>query len=222
MTEFLEKVGLTSQMFTSIIITIVLCVLAIIAGRRIQTIPSGFQNIVEMAMEKLYGFFEGVMGKYLCKKYFPLIATFFIYILFSNYIGLLPAAGHVPGLAAPTSTVNCTAAMALVAFIAMIGIGIYEHHGLGYFKHWFEPFVFLFPVMILEDLVKPVSLTLRLYGNVFGEETVATAFFDMVPIGLPVIMQLLAVLMSLIQAFVFALLAAIYITEACPEEEEHL
>ena len=82
MTEFLEKVGLTSQMFTSIIITIVLCVLAIIAGKRIQTIPSGFQNIVEMAIEKLYGFFEGVMGKYLCKKYFPLIATFFIYILF--------------------------------------------------------------------------------------------------------------------------------------------
>ena len=74
--------------------------------------------------------------------------------------------------------------------------------------------------MVLEELVRPVSLTLRLYGNVFGEETVTASFFDLVPIGLPVIMQILGVLMGLVQALVFALLASIYITEAA--ETEHL
>ena len=76
--------------------------------------------------------------------------------------------------------------------------------------------------MLLEDLVKPVSLTLRLYGNIFGEETVTSSFFNLVPIGLPVVMQMLSVLMGLVQALVFALLTGIYIKEALPEEEEHL
>ena len=220
MTKFLETIGITSGMFTSIIITVVLCVLAIIAGRRIQTIPLGLQNVVEMAIEKLYGFFEDIMGKRTCKRYFPLVGTLFIYILISNYTGLLPAAGHVPGLAAPTSSINCTMAMAVIVFVATQAIGIREHHGPGFFKHLFKPFAFLFPLMVLEELVRPVSLTLRLYGNVFGEETVTASFFDLVPIGLPVIMQILGVLMGLVQALVFALLASIYITEAA--ETEHL
>ena len=80
----------------------------------------------------------------------------------------------------------------------------------------------LLPLMLLEDLVKPVSLTLRLYGNIFGEETVTSSFFNLVPIGLPVVMQMLSVLMGLVQALVFALLTGIYIKEALPEEEEHL
>ncbi len=71
--------------------------------------------------------------------------------------------------------------------------------------------------MILEDLIKPISLTLRLYGNVYGEETVTASFFDLIPIGLPVVMQALSVLMGLVQALVFSLLAAIYIKEALPE-----
>ena len=76
--------------------------------------------------------------------------------------------------------------------------------------------------MLLEDLVKPVSLTIRLYGNIFGEEMVTAAFFDLIPIGLPVVMQVLSVLMGLVQALVFALLAAIYIEGALPQEDEHL
>ena len=209
-------------MITSACITILLCVLSIVAGRHLQTVPSGLQNVAEWAIGSLYNFFEGIMGSKACKQYFPLIATLFIYILFCNYSGLLPAAGHVPGLEAPTGSINCTMAMAVIVFVMMFVVGIKEHHGMGYFKHYFKPFAFLFPLMILEDLVKPVSLTLRLYGNIFGEHTVTNSFFEMVPIGLPVVMQALSVLMGLIQALVFALLASIYIKEAMPEEEEHL
>ena len=76
--------------------------------------------------------------------------------------------------------------------------------------------------MLIEQFVRPLSLTLRLYGNIYGEEAVVHAFFNLIPIGLPVVMQFLSVLMGLIQALVFSLLAAIYIKEAMPEEEEHL
>ena len=181
-----------------------------------------FQNFAEWAIGSLYNFFEGIMGKKLCRSCFSLICTLFIYILLSNYVGLLPWAGHIPGVAAPTSSINCTLSMAIIVFVMIQYTGIKEHHGLSYFKHLLKPFAFVLPLMIMEDLVKPVSLTLRLYGNIYGEETVTECLFDLVPLGVPVIMQALSVLMGLIQALVFALLASIYITEAGTVEEEHL
>ena len=222
MMETLHSIGITGGMVTSAVITVLLCALSIVAGKRLQTVPSGLQNFAEWAIGSLYGFFGDIMGEKACKRYFPLIATLFIYILFCNYSGLLPGAGHIPGLEAPTGSINCTMAMAVIVFVMMFAVGIKEHRGLGYFKHYFKPFAFLFPLMVLEDLVKPVSLTLRLYGNIFGEHTVTQSFFDLIPIGLPVVMQALSVLMGLIQALVFSLLAAIYIKEAMPEEEDHL
>lgn len=222
MMETLHSIGITGGMVTSAVITVLLCALSIVAGKRLQTVPSGLQNFAEWAIGSLYGFFGDIMGEKACKRYFPLIATLFIYILFCNYSGLLPGAGHIPGLEAPTGSINCTMAMAVIVFVMMFAVGIKEHRGIGYFKHYFKPFAFLFPLMVLEDLVKPVSLTLRLYGNIFGEHTVTQSFFDLIPIGLPVVMQALSVLMGLIQALVFSLLAAIYIKEAMPEEEEHL
>lgn len=220
--EALNSIGMSNGMITSAAITIAICIVAIVAGRRLQTVPSGFQNFAEWAIGSLFNFFSGIMGENVCRRYFPLVATLFIYILISNYTGFLPGSGHVPGLDSPTGSINCTMAMAIIVFVTMIVSGIKSHHGMGYFKHYFKPFAFLFPLMILEDLVKPVSLTLRLYGNIFGEHTVVNSFYDLVPIGLPVVMQLLFVLMGLIQALVFSLLAAIYIKEALPEEEEHL
>lgn len=218
MIEALNSIGITNGMITSAVITIILCVLSIAAGRRLQTVPSGFQNFAEWAIESLHNFFEGIMGQKACRRYFPLIATLFIYILICNYSGLLPGSGHVKGLAPPTGSINCTAAMAIIVFIAIQIVGIREHKGLGFYKHLLQPFAFLLPLMILEELVKPISLTLRLYGNVYGEETVTASFFDLIPIGLPVVMQALSVLMGLVQALVFSLLAAIYIKEALPEE----
>lgn len=222
MVETLNSWGISNGMITSAVITILICVISVIAGKRLQTVPSGLQNFVEWAVESLYRFFEDIMGSHACRRYFPLVATLFIYILICNYSGLLPGSGHIPGLAPPTASINCTMAMAIIVFVAIQVIGIREHHGLRFFKHLLKPFACLLPLMVLEELVKPVSLTLRLYGNVFGEETVTSSFFDLVPIGLPVVMQALSVLMGLVQALVFALLTGIYIKEALPEEEEHL
>ena len=219
MMESLNAHGISDGMVTSFGITVVLALFAIIAGRQIKKIPGRFQNIPEMAVGKMYGFFEGIMGEKLCRQYFPIIGTIFIYILISNYSGLLPASGHLPGLQAPTSSINCTAAMAVFVFFMTQIVGIRANKGPAYYKHLFKPFAFLFPLMVIEMLVRPLSLSMRLYGNIFGEETVTHQFFEMVPIGLPVVMQLLSVLMGLVQALVFALLTAIYFTEAGEIEE---
>ena len=130
-------------------------------------------------------------------------------------------AGHIPGLAAPTSSINFPIGLALVVFFATQIIGIREAHGVRFFKHLFQPFAFLFPIMLIEQFVRPLSLTLRLYGNVFGEESVISSFFNMVPLGLPIPLQALSLLMGFVQAMVFSLLAAIYIGEAV-ETAEHL
>ncbi|MFV0517312.1 MAG: F0F1 ATP synthase subunit A [Aminipila sp.] len=223
MIETLNAMGITSQMITSTVITLILCVLAIVAGRNLSMIPSSkLQTALEIGIEKLSDFFQDVMGEYAGRKYFPLVATLFIYILVCNYTGLLPMSGHLPGLAAPTSSINYPAGLAIIVFVAVQYIGVKETHGIKYYKHLFQPVALLFPLMLLEEFVRPLSLTLRLYGNIFGEEAVANSFFQLIPIGVPVVMQALSVLMGAIQALVFSLLAGIYIAEAAEHgAEEH-
>jgi F-type H+-transporting ATPase subunit a len=97
--------------------------------------------------------------------------------------------------------------------------GIKAAHGPKYYLHLFKPVAFIAPLMAIEMLVRPLSLSLRLYGNVLGEETATHVFFQLIPIGVPVIMQALSILMGLIQALVFSLLTAIYLSEACETEE---
>lgn len=222
MLNALYSIGMTDAMITSSVITIILCAIAIIASRRLEMIPTGLQNVIEMAVGKLNSFFKDIMGEYACKRYFPIVATLFIYILICNYSGLLPLAGEVKGFKPPTGDINFPLALALTLFVALQIIGMREQHGLRYYKHFLKPVAFIFPLMIIEELVRPVSLTFRLYGNISGEEAVVAAFNDIFPVGLAVIMQFLSVLMGLIQALVFSLLAAIYIAEAAEHEEEQL
>lgn len=225
MIEMLNSMGISSAMITSTVITLILCGLAILASRHMDMIPTGIQNVMEVIVEKLSGFFEDLMGEYAGRKYFPLVATLFLYVLICNYTGLIPLSGELPGLKAPTSSINFPAGLAIIVFCCVQFIGIRETHGLKYYKHLLQPIALLFPLMLLEDIVKPISLTLRLYGNIFGEESVTSAFFGMIPLGLPVVMQIFSVLMGLIQAMVFSLLAGIYISEAAEhgaEEYEHL
>lgn len=221
MIDKLHSIGFTDAMITSCVITILVAIIVIAASRKMELIPGTVQNMIELGIEKLHNFFEGIMGEHLCRRYFPLVGTLFIYILICNYSGLLPFAGEAPGFQAPTSDINFPAGMAILVFILIQAIGIREHRGLGTYKRMFKPFVFIFPLLLMDELVKPISLTFRLYGNTYGDEEVIRAFFDILPIGLPVVMQILVVLLALIQALVFSLLTAIYIGEAC-EDEEHL
>lgn len=219
MISFLREIGMTDAMITSSIITILICAAAILLSRKISVEkPEGLQNAVEMGMEKLHGFFTELMGEEMCRKYFPLVGTLFIYILICNYSGLLPFAGHAPGFQAPTSDINFPAGLAILVIILVQLIGLREHRGMGTYKRMIQPFVFILPLMLMDELAKPISLTFRLYGNTFGDEQVVDVLRELCPFLLPVVMQLLVVLLALIQAIVFALLTAIYIGEAVEKE----
>ena len=226
MITHLNEIGITNQMITSLFITILLGILAFLATRNMKMIPSGLQNFAEWAVETMQNFFAGVMGERLIKKYLPFIATFFIYIMFCNYSGLLPLAGKIPGLAAPTSNINFPCGMAIVAFFGIQIVAIREHRSFikAYRDLLFKPVAIVFPLMFIEMFVKPLSLTLRLYGNIFGDEMVTHEIGNLMPLFAPVIMQLIGVLMGLVQALVFALLCATYWTEAaeCEEDEKLL
>ena len=219
MISILHSIGMTDAMITSSVITILICAAAIFVSRRISVEdPAPLQNMVEMGIEKLHSFFSELMGEEMCRKYFPLVGTLFIYILICNYSGLLPFAGQAPGFQAPTSDINFPAGLALMVIILVQLIGIREHHGMGTYKRMIQPFVFILPLMLMDELAKPISLTFRLYGNTFGDEQVVDVLRELCPVLLPVVMQFLVVILALIQAVVFALLTAIYSGEAVEKE----
>jgi len=209
----ISGLDVTSETTTMWGIMLFLAIISYLATRNMKRIPSGIQNVMEFVVEGIIKLLSGIMGEERAKKYLPLLGSLFIFILISNYSGLLPGAGHTPGLKAPTSNWSVTLGLATVVFLATQYYGVKER-GLKYFKHFFEPIVVMFPLNIIEQFVRPLSLSLRLYGNVFGEEMVVAGLFALVPLIVPLPMMLLGLLFGFIQAFVFTLLASIYIAEA--------
>ena len=195
------------------LVMLILITVAFIASRGIKMVPSGWQNLMESVVGGIENLMVETMGPK-GKTYFPLIATFSLFILVSNLIGL------VPGMYPPTADLNTNAALALTAFSMTHIIGVKEH-GIGYLKHFMGPIAVLAPLIfiieIIGHLARPLSLSLRLFGNMYGHEIVLMIFFALVPLFLPVPMMLMGVLVSFIQAFVFTLLAMIYIAGALEE-----
>ncbi|NLT94367.1 MAG: F0F1 ATP synthase subunit A [Clostridia bacterium] len=203
----------TSEVTTTWGIILILGLASYFATRNMKRIPSGIQNVMEYAVESLIKLFAGVMGEKKAKRFLPLLGTLFLFILLSNYSGLLPGAGHTPGLKAPTSTWSVTLGLALVVIISVQIYGVKER-GLDYFKHFVQPIPVMLPMNIIEQFTRPLSLSLRLFGNVYGEEMVVAGLFALVPLILPLPMMFLGLLFGFIQAFVFTLLATVYIAEA--------
>ena len=149
-------------------------------------------------------------------EYFPFLATFFLFILFSNWSGIIPGAGHMTAFHPPTSTLSVTAAFGIIVFFAVQFAGIREK-GWHYFGRFFQPIFVMFPMNLIEELVRPLSLSLRLYGNIYGEEAVVAVLLSMAPTFAPIPMQMLGLLFGFIQALVFTTLASIYISLAMAE-----
>jgi F-type H+-transporting ATPase subunit a len=195
------------------LVMILLILVALLVKRNIQTVPTGLQNVFEPVIAGIEGMIEETMGPK-GKAYFPLIATIAFFILTSNLIAL------IPGFYPPTANLNTNAAMALTVFAMTHIIGIKEH-GIGYFKHFCGPVIWLapliIPIEIVGHLARPLSLTLRLFGNMYGHEVVLMIFFALVPFLLPLPMMLMGVLVAFIQTFVFMLLAMIYIAGSLEE-----
>ena len=212
----------TSTVCTMWGIILLLALVSFLATRRLKEVPGPAQNLAEMAVEKLQSFFSDSLGQKNTRKYFPVFATFFIFIIVSNYSGLLPGMGHVTGMALPTASLSVTAGLGVIAFFTTHVIGIRErglkHYAASFAKPLYLCFLIL-PLNIIEQFVRPLSLSLRLFGNMYGEETVTEQLYHIFPIGAPLIMQTLSLLFCLLQAIVFTMLLSIYVSEAAEEEE---
>jgi F-type H+-transporting ATPase subunit a len=198
--------------YTWLIIGLLL-VVSVLATKSLKSIPSGLQNFMEVVIGGIENMIVETMGEH-GRPFFPLVATLAIFILVSNLIGL------VPGFFPPTANINTTAACAVIVFLSTHVVGI-KHHGLHYLKHFMGPIAWLAPIMffieVIGHLSRPVSLTLRLFGNMNGHELVLMIFFGLAPFLVPLPMMLMGVLVSFIQAFVFMLLAMIYIQGSLEE-----
>jgi F-type H+-transporting ATPase subunit a len=174
------------------------------------------RNVFELLVEAIGGLSESVIG-HGAERYVPLLSSFFIFILCSNYIGLLP------GFTPPTSDFNITFALGVVSFVAFNYWG-FKAQGIGYLKHFAGPILWLAPLMftleIISAFVRPVSLGLRLYGNLFGDHLVLEIFTGLTKVGVPVIFYMLGTLVTVIQAFVFTLLSMIYVALAVAHHDD--
>jgi F-type H+-transporting ATPase subunit a len=195
------------------LVIVLLLLLSVLATKSIKSIPSGLQNFMEVVIGGIENMIVETMGEH-GRPFFPLIATLALFILVSNLIGL------IPGFFPPTANINTTAACAVIVFLSTHVVGI-KHHGLHYLKHFMGPILWLAPIMffieVIGHLSRPVSLTLRLFGNMNGHELVLMIFFGLAPFLVPLPMMLMGVLVSFIQAFVFMLLAMIYIQGSLEE-----
>lgn len=204
-------VEITGVVVTMWVIIALLAVLSWLATRNMKDVPGVLQNLAELTVSKLQDYYEGILGAKLSKKYFPLMATLFIFIIVCNYSGLLPGAGHLTGFSVPTASLSVTAALAIVGFFAIHTIGVKERGVLGYLKTFLSV---MLPLTLVEMFIRPFSLALRLFGNLYGEEMVTEQLYNIFPIILPLLMNVLSLLFCLIQALVFTMLLSIYIEEA--------
>ncbi|MBI3317965.1 MAG: F0F1 ATP synthase subunit A [Candidatus Omnitrophica bacterium] len=208
------------------IVAMGLCLIAWTASRRPRQVPTGWQNAVELLVQGLNSFIEGIMGPH-AKRFAPFIGTLFLYIWAMNLAGL------IPGFKSPTANLNTTFGLALCVFLYIQFTGIRSFGLKGYLAHMMESpkdlmmfaigLIFILPVHLLGELVKPLSLAMRLGFNITGEDAFLAVAVGFGPFGL--ILQLMAMGLGLIlgtaQALVFSTLSAVFISMMLPHGEEH-
>jgi F-type H+-transporting ATPase subunit a len=253
------KIGafpVTNSMLVTWIVALGVIVFARFATRNMKQVPDGAQNFWEWMVESLYNFLEGVLGSELVKKTFWLFATIFIFILFTNWFGLLPGVGTIgwgtgsevtePWLRGGNADLNMTSAMSVVFMVCWL-IWAFQSNGIwGFVKHIFGAkgdstgfikymmIVVFFCVGFLELLsiaFRPISLSFRLYGNIFAGENLLDALSNTITHPawakavfsalLPVPFYFLELLVGLVQAMVFMLLTAVFTALICQHDESH-
>jgi F-type H+-transporting ATPase subunit a len=237
--------GIPDHVTYTWLVMIILAAAAFMASRRLELVPRGAQNFMEIVLEQIRGLVEDVMG-HEGMRYFPLIATLGLFVLVGNLVGL------VPGLNGPTTNLNTTAACALIVFVAYHYIGVRKQGLVKYLAHFAGPVPLalkplMFVIEIISHLARPLSLTLRLFGNMFGGHILLAIIFFLMglqgligwalsgsPLGVVIggtgglvmiaftvgFLYPLKILVSFLQAFIFVMLTMLYISGAI-EEAEH-
>jgi F-type H+-transporting ATPase subunit a len=242
---------ITNSMVVTWMVALGLIVFAQIATRNMKQVPQGAQNFLEWLIEGLYRFLEGIIGPHLVQRTFWFFGTIFVFVLACNWVGLLPGVGSIgwghqtpegfqleePFFRGANADVNLTLAMALIFFASWIVWGIRETGPIGFLKELFAPkgsstgalrvllVVVFFAAGCLElvsILFRPVSLSFRLYGNIFAGETMLETMARVPRVGwlVQVPFYFLELLVGVVQALVFMLLTAVFTLLICQHHEE--
>jgi F-type H+-transporting ATPase subunit a len=210
---------------TSLLVTAALMLAAYVAYRRLAAasdpaIPDGsltLRNAAELLVEGVSGMADNVLG-HRGRRYVHLYGSFFLFILCANLTGL------VPGFSPPTSNFNVTLALGVLSFVAYNVYG-FKEQGAGYLKHFVGPIwwlgILMVPLELIDNLVRPFSLSLRLFGNMTGDHVVLEIFTDLTKVIVPVVFYALGAFVSLVQAFVFTLLSLVYVSLAVEHGDHH-
>jgi F-type H+-transporting ATPase subunit a len=200
----------------AILASFLLIIVALAVRGSLALVPRGTQNFIEVLVEALYKLVDDNIGHGWGKHFLPFIGTIALYILVCNFMGL------IPGFTAPTSNINTTASMAVPVFLATHYYGI-KVHGIRYINHFLGPIrslaalplmILLFLIEFVGHLTRPVTLSVRLFGNMIAKHYILTILGLMVPAIIPTAILGLGVLVSIIQAFVFTLLTTLYLAGA--------
>lgn len=212
------------HIITGSIVALLIMLMAVIYRRSLASVESeimpesqfSLKNLLQVTIEGILSLMEGVIGKD-AKSYFPLIGAVFIYIFLNNLVGV------IPGILPATENVNTNWAIGVTVFVYYNYVGIKKHGFKNYMKHFLGPVWWLawliLPIELISHVVRPITLGIRLFGNIFGDHIVVGIFSDLVPILVPVIFMAFGVFVAFVQAFVFSLLSIVYIGLAVQHEE---
>ncbi len=213
----IHATGLPGYLVFTWFMMFIIIVLAVIARTSLKLMPGGFQNVVEAVVYGFYNFVEEILGEEEAKKHFPLLATLGIFIFFANVVELVP--GFIP----PTSAWNTTISMAIIVFIYYQYIGI-KTHKFRYIKHFLGPVWWLTPLMLPVEIIghfaRILSLSVRLFGNIGGDDILLAVLFFLAPWLVPLPVMALVLLAAVIQSFIFPLLSTLYIADALSGYED--
>lgn len=216
----------TNSLFLTLIVSLILIIFSFLISRKINIIPGKLQSAAEMGIEWFLGLMSSTLGSsQKAEKYFPLVATIFIFILSANLLGIFPGVGaiiireghkEIPLFRSPAADLNFTLAFAVISVAAanilgMMATGVGRH--LKKFLNFDNPIKFFIGLLeIISELAKIISLSFRLFGNVFAGEVLLTIIFFLAPYFIPLPFLFLELFVGLIQAFLFAMLTLVSIS----------
>jgi F-type H+-transporting ATPase subunit a len=212
----LGPIEVTATVFYSAVASVVLIAFALLVRLGLSRRPSGWPVAAELIVEHFEDLMRDMFG---CdpRPYTPLIVTLVLFIGTANLLGL------VPGLRSPTADFSTTAALAVVVFFAVPFYGIRARGVRGYLRHYIEPSPVLLPLEIITEFSRTLALAVRLFGNIMSEELVIAVLLSLAGLLVPVPIMMLAVLTSVVQAYIFAVLTVVYLSAAVraqnPREE---
>ena len=210
--EVVQFAGLTFNVETLIMTWITMAVvilIAFLATRNLRLVPTGWQNAIEMVVTALHGQIDATMGPR-GRMLAPLIISLFLFLLVSNWLGLIPT------LSSPTNDLNTTLGLALMVIVMLHVMGVY-FKGMHYIKHFFQPVPVFVVINAIEEVAKPITLAFRLFGNILAGEILIIILLKLMPIWMPVpsvIWLAFSIFIGGVQAFIFTMLSMAYLSNA--------